>query len=94
MAVRRMSTPSETLYPRELGRTSSDGSGQFRVELPRGSSSRYEEFGAVALAAGYGAGWVDRSTPTPTRPPSKSHFGPSKRSPGACSTCKASPHAT
>ena len=33
-------------------------SGRFRVDAPRTSSSRHEAFGAIALAPGYGVGWV------------------------------------
>jgi hypothetical protein len=35
-----------------------DGSGRFRIDAPRTSSTRHEEFGAVAMAPGYGIGWV------------------------------------
>ena len=42
----------ERLYPKEVGRAASDGSGQFRIEAPRISSSSHEKFGAVALATG------------------------------------------
>jgi hypothetical protein len=41
-----------------LGDASSDGSGRFRIDAPRTSSSRYEAFGAIALAPGYGVGWA------------------------------------
>ena len=41
-----------------LGDARADGSGRFRIDAPRTSSARYEDFGAVALAPGYGAGWV------------------------------------
>jgi RNA polymerase sigma factor (sigma-70 family) len=57
-----MDVPTDRLYPKELGRASSDGSGQFRVDVARTASSRYDEFGAVALAPGYGAGWVELDT--------------------------------
>ena len=49
----------ERLYAKELGRALSDGAGRFQVDVPRTSSSRHDEFGAVALAPGYGAGWVE-----------------------------------
>ena len=42
-----------------LGRAQSDGSGSFRLDAPRTSSSRYDRFGAVAIASGFGAGWVE-----------------------------------
>ena len=37
----------------------SDGSGRFRLDAPRTSSSRHHQIGAVAIAPGYGAGWVE-----------------------------------
>jgi protocatechuate 3,4-dioxygenase beta subunit len=42
-----------------IGRVVADGSGRYRLEAPRTSSSRYERLGAVAIAPGYGAGWAD-----------------------------------
>ncbi len=36
-----------------------DGSGAFRVELPRTSSMRYDRFVATAMAPGYGLGWTE-----------------------------------
>jgi protocatechuate 3,4-dioxygenase beta subunit len=41
-----------------LGSTRADGSGRFRIDALRTSSTRHEEFGAVAMAPGYGVGWV------------------------------------
>ena len=41
-----------------LGDARADGSGRFRIDTPRTSSSHHEDFGAVAIAPGYGAGWV------------------------------------
>ena len=35
-----------------------DGSGRFRIDAPRTSSTRHEDFAAVAMAPGYGIGWV------------------------------------
>jgi RNA polymerase sigma factor (sigma-70 family) len=35
-----------------------DGSGRFRIDAPRISSSDHDTVGAVALAPGHGAGWV------------------------------------
>jgi hypothetical protein len=35
-----------------------DGSGRFRIDAPRTSSTQHMEFGAVAMAPGYGVGWV------------------------------------
>ncbi len=45
-------------WPSPLGRARSDGSGRFRLDAPRVSSARHYDFGAVAIAPGYGAGWV------------------------------------
>ncbi|MGP0065669.1 MAG: carboxypeptidase-like regulatory domain-containing protein [Isosphaeraceae bacterium] len=64
MAYARSASPGalmvpERVYPAEVGRATSDGSGRFRLETIRTSSSRHIEFGAVALAPGYGAGWAD-----------------------------------
>jgi hypothetical protein len=36
-----------------------DSSGRFRIDAPRTSSTQHEFFGAVALAPGYGVGWVE-----------------------------------
>jgi len=41
-----------------IGDARADGSGRFRIDAPRTSSSRHEAFGAIALAPGHGAGWV------------------------------------
>jgi RNA polymerase sigma factor (sigma-70 family) len=41
-----------------IGHVDADGSGRFRLDAPRTSSSRNDEFMAIALAPGYGAGWV------------------------------------
>ena len=35
-----------------------DGSGRFRIDAPGTSSTRHNYFGAVAMAPGYGIGWV------------------------------------
>jgi hypothetical protein len=43
-----------------LGETRADGSGRFRLDAPRTSSSHYDaDLGALALAPGYGAGWAE-----------------------------------
>ena len=42
-----------------LGDARADGSGRFRIDAPRTSSTRHEDFGAVAMAPGYGVGWVE-----------------------------------
>jgi acetyl esterase/lipase len=42
-----------------IGDARADGSGRFRIDAPRTSSSRYDRFGAIALAPSHGAGWVE-----------------------------------
>ncbi len=42
-----------------IGNAQADRSGRFQIDAPRTSSSRHEAFGAVALAPGFGAGWVE-----------------------------------
>jgi hypothetical protein len=44
--------------PIPLANAHTDGSGRFRIDAPRTSSTRHEEFGAVAMAPGHGVGWV------------------------------------
>src|SRR5262249_26427664 len=41
-----------------IGSSAADESGRFRLDVPRTSSSRNDEFMAIALAPGYGAGWA------------------------------------
>ncbi len=48
-----------TMWPAALGQARSDGSGRFRLDAPRISSARHDQVGAVAIAPGYGAGWVE-----------------------------------
>jgi hypothetical protein len=64
----QMPTSFERAYPKEIGRATSDSSGRFRADVPRTSSASYDEFGAVALASGYGAGWVDSLDPDIDQP--------------------------
>jgi hypothetical protein len=61
-AVLRLGDSVGRSYLTELGRGSSDSTGRFRINVPRTSSSRHDEFGAVALAPGYGAGWAELDT--------------------------------
>jgi RNA polymerase sigma factor (sigma-70 family) len=49
----------EKMRPSAIGQATTDGSGRFQVDAPRTSSSRHHRMGAVALAPGYGAGWVE-----------------------------------
>ncbi len=42
-----------------IGEGRADGSGRFRIDAARTSSSQHESFGAVALAPGHGVGWVE-----------------------------------
>ncbi len=44
--------------PIRLGGGRTDGSGRFRVDAPRTSSIRHDEFLAIAMAPGHGVGWV------------------------------------
>jgi RNA polymerase sigma factor (sigma-70 family) len=67
-AVLQMRDRMGQLYPKELGRAATDGSGRFRADVPRTSSSRHDQFGAVALAPGFGAGWVDALDPDADQP--------------------------
>ena len=46
-----------TMIPLAGART--DGSGRFRIDAPRTSSTQHEDVGAVAMALGYGVGWVE-----------------------------------
>ena len=46
------------MTPMPMGQARSDGSGRFRLDAPRVSSSRHEVFGILATAPGYGAGWA------------------------------------
>jgi RNA polymerase sigma factor (sigma-70 family) len=55
------------MWPSPLGRARSDGSGRFRLDAPRVSSARHYDFGAVAIAPGYGAGWI-KLDPDAARP--------------------------
>ena len=55
----RLDVTAGRLYVAEIGRGSSDSLGRIRVDGPRTSSSRHDEFGVVALASGFGAGWVE-----------------------------------
>ncbi len=45
--------------PRVLGEANCDGSGQFRLDMPRISSATHYMVGAAALAPGFGVGWVE-----------------------------------
>ncbi len=42
-----------------IGQAQSDGSGRFQIDAPRTESSRHYRTGAVAIAPGYGAGWIE-----------------------------------
>jgi RNA polymerase sigma factor (sigma-70 family) len=50
---------SEGIHPVPIGQAGSDASGRFRLDAPRASSAQHAEFGAVAVAPGYGLGWAD-----------------------------------
>jgi protocatechuate 3,4-dioxygenase beta subunit len=47
------------MSPIPIGDARANPAGQFRLDAPRTSSARYDTFGAVAIAPGYGAGWVE-----------------------------------
>ena len=47
------------MRPSAIGQARSDDSGRFQIDAPRTASSRNHLIGAVALAPGYGAGWVE-----------------------------------
>ena len=49
----------ESQVPAMISHANADGSGRFRLDAPRLSSSRNIQVMAVALAPGYGAGWVE-----------------------------------
>jgi len=49
----------EKMQPSTIGQARSDDSGRFQVDAPRTSSARHRRMGAVAIAPGYGAGWVE-----------------------------------
>lgn len=46
------------MWPSPIGKAIGDASGRFRIEAPRTSSARQYDFGAVAVAPGFGAGWA------------------------------------
>ena len=50
--------------PEPIGTSRSDVNGRFQVDAPRTSSARHHLVGAVALAPGYGAGWVNLEADT------------------------------
>ncbi len=47
-----------SMAPFAIGQARSDGSGRFRLDATRTSSSTHHQEGAIAIAPGYGAGWV------------------------------------
>ncbi len=63
MAYARIPLPGHadgrrTIDPVSIGHAQSDGAGKFRLDAARTSSSRNDDFGVVAFAPGFGAGWV------------------------------------
>jgi hypothetical protein len=46
-------------FPSAIGQARSDGSGRFRLDATRTSSSTHSRIGATAIAFGYGVGWAD-----------------------------------
>jgi hypothetical protein len=78
----RIRLPGRLPYAASLGQSPlgddrTDAAGHFRIDSPRTSSTTHEVFGAIALAPGYGAGWValdvdiDRPTADITLRPEK-----------------------
>jgi protocatechuate 3,4-dioxygenase beta subunit len=59
--ILRPGPPPYHLYQRQIpiGDARADGSGRFRIDAPRTSSSHHNRFGVVALAPGHGVGWVE-----------------------------------
>jgi hypothetical protein len=49
---------SEAMTLSVIGQSESDGSGRFRLDAPRTSSTRDDEFMTIALAPGFGVGWA------------------------------------
>ncbi len=45
--------------PAAIGQARTDDSGRFRIDATRTTSARHHRTGAVALAPGFGAGWVE-----------------------------------
>ncbi len=56
--LRRM-VENKFLGPTAIGQAATDGSGRFRLEVPRTSAATYRALGAVAIALGYGAAWAE-----------------------------------
>ena len=50
---------SASSKPAPLGEANCDGSGRFRIEMPRISSATHHMVGVAALAPGYGVGWIE-----------------------------------
>lgn len=50
---------SEGVYPALMGQATTDPQGRFRLEAARTSSVRHSQFGAVAIAPGYGVAWAE-----------------------------------
>ena len=46
------------MSPIPIGDARADQLGRFQLNAPRTASSQYDNFGAVAIAPGYGMGWV------------------------------------
>jgi RNA polymerase sigma factor (sigma-70 family) len=53
------SAGSEGCFPAPAGHGASDASGRFRFDAARVSSAHHAQFGATALAPGYGVGWAE-----------------------------------
>jgi hypothetical protein len=81
MVHTRLKRPENTVGPEGLspvviGHADADGSGQFRLDAPRTSSSRNDEFMAVALAPGYSVGWAAELDPDANQPTAEIRLQP------------------
>jgi beta-lactamase regulating signal transducer with metallopeptidase domain len=64
MVIVRLKSPDRPMLEMPPGAMTAhdgrcDGSGRFRIELPRTTSARYDGVTITALAPGYGIGWVE-----------------------------------
>ena len=82
-SLSRMYQPSPSARRAATARV---GSG---LDAPRTSSSRYDQFGAAAIAPGYGVGWVELDPDADRARPPTSRSGPSRSSRAGSSTCRA-----
>lgn len=65
----------EARMPAPIGRAPTDAAGRFQIEMERLSSARHHQVGAIAMAPGLGAGWVNLD-PDAERPDAEIRLGP------------------